>query len=138
MTVKIDPRALNAVLTSPRGPVGREIAKIGEEVAVRARKRVGYDASRTSGTHLNDEIEVRPIAPSGVEVVAKKRYAFWHHEGTKPHVIFPRRARFLRFVVRGRNLATATVFAAKVNHPGTKPNKYLTTAAEAAMRRRRS
>ena len=63
---------------------------------------------------------------------AHARYAGFVHEGTRPHVIFPRRARALRFNVAGR-----TVFAAKVNHPGTKPRPFLReAAAEVAARER--
>lgn len=43
-----------------------------------------------------------------------------HHEGTRPHIITPSRRRTLRFVVGSR-----TVFATRVRHPGTRPNRYL-------------
>ena len=46
------------------------------------------------------------------------RHALWHHEGTRPHAIVGRRV--LRFVKNGK-----VVFAHKVAHPGTRPNKYL-------------
>ena len=39
----------------------------------------------------------------------------YQDEGTRPHVILPRRARVLRFEVGGD-----LVFAHRVNHPGTK------------------
>ncbi|MFF2612378.1 hypothetical protein [Kitasatospora sp. NPDC058046] len=44
-------------------------------------------------------------------------------EGTRPHIIRPRRAKALRFEVGGR-----TVFAKVVHHPGTKPNPFLQRA----------
>lgn len=40
-------------------------------------------------------------------------------EGTKPHVIVPRAAKALRFMVRGK-----LVFATRVMHPGTKANPF--------------
>ena len=43
-------------------------------------------------------------------------YAPYVEYGTRPHVIYPRRARALRFEVRGK-----TVFARYVRHPGTRP-----------------
>ena len=43
--------------------------------------------------------------------------------GTRPHVIVPRRGRALRFQAGGR-----TVFAARVNHPGNRPNNFLAEA----------
>jgi hypothetical protein len=43
----------------------------------------------------------------------------WINEGTRPHIITPRFATILRFVVNG-----VTVFAKRVNHPGTKAQKH--------------
>jgi hypothetical protein len=48
-------------------------------------------------------------------------YALLHHEGTRPHAIFPRTKSTLRFVKDGK-----IVYAKMVNHPGTQPNRYLT------------
>lgn len=56
-------------------------------------------------------------------------YAGYVEYGTRPHVIKPRRASALRFVAGGR-----TVFAKKVNHPGTKPRKFGYRATRAAYR----
>jgi len=47
-------------------------------------------------------------------------------KGTKAHVIMPKSARRLVFQVPGD-----TVFAKKVNHPGTKPKNYTVVTAEA-------
>jgi hypothetical protein len=49
------------------------------------------------------------------------RIALMHHQGTRPHIIMPRRAQTLRFYSRGR-----IVYSKLVHHPGTKPNRYLT------------
>lgn len=43
--------------------------------------------------------------------------------GTRPHQIRPRYRKALKFTLKGR-----TVFATLVNHPGTKPNDFLTKA----------
>ena len=56
-------------------------------------------------------------------------YARWHHEGAGPHVILPRNAARLVFRVNGR-----LVFAKKVNHPGNKPNPYLSRWLGEAVR----
>lgn len=48
-------------------------------------------------------------------------YAEFVSAGTRPHVIRPRNARALRFNVGG-----VTVFATRVNHPGTRPNDFWT------------
>lgn len=57
------------------------------------------------------------------------RYAPFLEFGTKPHVIAARRAKALRFTVRGQ-----TLFRKSVNHPGTKPYKFLWRATNAAYR----
>ncbi len=43
----------------------------------------------------------------------------WHNEGTKPHIITPRFASILRFVIDNR-----VIFTNLVKHPGTKAQKY--------------
>ena len=49
----------------------------------------------------------------------------WITDGTRPHVIRPRGQGYpLRFTVNGR-----TVYAYRVNHPGTKPNPFTERAA---------
>lgn len=48
-------------------------------------------------------------------------YAEYVSAGTRPHVIRPRNAKALRFKVGGK-----TVFATRVNHPGTQPNAFWT------------
>ena len=51
-------------------------------------------------------------------------YALIHHEGSKPHVIRARNAKYLRFP--NRRTGQGWVFAKEVFHPGTAPNPYLT------------
>ena len=41
-------------------------------------------------------------------------YGHWVREGADPHIILPKRAKFLRFEIGGR-----VVFARKVHHPAT-------------------
>lgn len=58
-----------------------------------------------------------------VQVVeAPEPYAGFVEYGTRPHMIFPRRARVLRFVVKGP--PRRVVYATKVFHPGTRPQPY--------------
>jgi hypothetical protein len=67
------------------------------------------------------------IAERGSAVVGQVEYTADYaaavHNGTRPHVIVPRRGRYLRFQVGGR-----TVYARRVNHPGTPARPYLATA----------
>lgn len=53
-------------------------------------------------------------------------YAQFVHDGTKPHPIYPKKAGgFLVFQVNGK-----TVFARKVNHPGTKSQPFYQAAID--------
>lgn len=107
------------------GPVGRDLTRRARGVEYKAIGSAGLrtgDLRRAIGTHFGRhgvELEARVganPAPGG-----KVGYGLFHHEGTGPHTIRPRQARALRFVMQGR-----VVFAASVNHPGTRPNPYLT------------
>jgi hypothetical protein len=63
-----------------------------------------------------------------IKITAPKPYASFVEEGTKPHVIRARRAKFLRFVAGGQ-----TVFVKSVQHPGTKGTLFLRDATNAAF-----
>lgn len=58
-------------------------------------------------------------------------YAPMVNDGTRPHVIRPRRAKALRFKVGGR-----TVYAAVVRHPGTRARPFLDRALQEVARAR--
>lgn len=66
---------------------------------------------------------------SGYEVTATAPYSAFVHQGTRPHTILPRRASVLRFNVGG-----AVVFTRRVNHPGTRPQPFLTDAVRAVIK----
>lgn len=55
-------------------------------------------------------------------VIASAKHGRYVREGTKPHIIRPRVAGGVLVFYWAK--VGATVFFAKVNHPGTKPNKY--------------
>lgn len=63
-------------------------------------------------------------APTG-RVIANAPYAKFVEEGTRPHLILPRRAKVLRFVQNG-----VVRFARGVFHPGTEPRPFMKDAAE--------
>lgn len=56
-------------------------------------------------------------------------YAAVVNDGSRPHVIRPRRAKALRFRIGGR-----IVYATYVNHPGTKGTKFLDRAVSDVLR----
>lgn len=110
---------LDKLLNSPRGTVGAYLFVKGVKIREAARGQVGVDTGR-----LKASIHVRQ-GRSGpgqyVEVGSPLSHALAHHEGTRPHVILPNRAKTLRFTSGSR-----VIYTRKVNHPGTRPNRYLT------------
>lgn len=114
-----DVAALDKLLNNPRGPVGAYLFVKGAKIREQARLQVGVDTGA-----LKSSIHVRQgrTGPGQyVEVGSPLSHALMHHEGTKPHVIMPSRAQMLRFSAGGR-----IIYTRKVNHPGTRPNRYLT------------
>jgi len=124
--VRIDPTRVAALLRGPQGPLVRNLFERGERVRVRAKELVGKDTHKLEHSIVKrmGEDASGPFCLVGSE----EPHAELHHDGTRPHEIVPRRARVLRFPASGGGY----VFAMRVNHPGTKPNPYLTNALQAA------
>lgn len=87
-----------------------------------------------------------PVSETRAIVYVNASYAAAVELGSKPHVIVPKRARVLawpsasgsrRLSGRARTGTSSgdMTFAAKVNHPGTKPQPYVMPAAEEALRK---
>lgn len=127
MKVDVETFGFNAVARNFRG--SKEIIKgaenrllrdIGGVVAPALKantpRRVGKLANSTRFQIIGgDTLEVR----QGAKTAGGSFYGRWVRMGTRPHIIRPVTASALRFVVGG-----VVVFARKVNHPGTKPNRY--------------
>lgn len=110
--------ALDRMLNMPSGEVGKHLAKRGSMVLAAARAQVGVRTGKLrSSIHMRHDRDVRG---QYVKIGSPLDYALLHHEGTRRHVIVARRGQMLKFRARGR-----TVFTPIVNHPGTRPNKYL-------------
>jgi hypothetical protein len=92
--------------------------------AAEARSTHKYQ-DRTGGLTASISGRVLVSTPGAAlgEIRATKEYASYVEGGTAPHVIEPRRAGALRFQIGGR-----TVFATKVNHPGTQPKPFMAQA----------
>ena len=93
---------------------------VAEEMRARAPARTG--ALRKSITRVieRESAFIGPTVP----------YALFVEVGTRPHMIYPRAARALRFEVGGR-----TVFAAHVFHPGFPGRFYAKATREAVVPR---
>jgi hypothetical protein len=110
---------LDRYLNHPEGQVGRYLARRGRMIEAAARRQVGV---RTGA--LRASIHMRHFRDSRgqyVKIGSPLNYALLHHEGSRPHMIYPDRSPVLRFARRG-----TIVFAHAVRHPGTKANRYLT------------
>lgn len=126
--VIIHEAAFNRVFRSERGEVGRWLRRKAGMIETLAQITVGVD----SGALLRSIDTMLTRHPSGdlmARVGANPReritgYALIHHEGSKPHVIRARNAKYLRFP--NRRTGQGWVFAKEVFHPGTAPNPYLT------------
>ena len=109
---------LDNLLNSPRGEVGRYLARRGTRILIAAKNQVGVKTGRLKAS-INMR-QYRSVGGQSLKIGSPLDYALIHHEGTRPHIITPDRAEVLRFSSRGR-----VVYTRVVRHPGTKPNKYL-------------
>jgi hypothetical protein len=111
--------ALDYLLKNPAGPVGRDLSKRGNKVLAAARIQVGVKTE-----DLRKSLKVtheRSVRGQFVKVGSTTvKYALAHHEGTRPHIITPKRAQVMVFESKG-----SVIYATRVKHPGTKANRYL-------------
>jgi len=77
------------------------------------------------GGSLRQSIQYRPHGGNGFKVMVNSSYGVFVDQGTRPHVIVPRRKKMLAFQKDGR-----WIFAKRVNHPGTKAQPFFTNAVE--------
>lgn len=138
------PEKLAELLRGPNGPVTRMMLRVTnavkrEAVATAPVYRLppeGPARARTPGT-LRDSIVSRIVDEGGQPVGyvgTDDPVGRYVHEGTDPHVILPRNGPYLVFwsAAAGR-----VVYAKRVMHPGTKPNRWLTEALATVVNNRR-
>ena len=116
--VKFYPGVLDYVLNNPQGDVGLYMKKRGRLIVAAAKRQVGVDTGR-----LRDSIHfthLRDARSQYMWIGSNEAHALMHHQGTRPHTIVPREAPILRFSSGSR-----IVYTRHVNHPGTRPNRYL-------------
>jgi len=118
-----------AGLVAPAGMVTHYLKKLGDRVADEARTRSPVQTGK-----LRSSISVgqKSAGRNGttIQVSANTLYALYVNQGTKPHVIMPKKARMLSFPTKAGEI----VFANKVNHPGTKPQPFMLDALRAVIR----
>lgn len=130
VTVQVDQNAV-AGLSRPGGMVDVWTRDQAQQVATVARREAPSRTGRLRASIVARRAQdVSGRFVSGWEVSATAPYAAFVHQGTRPHVILPRRRQFLRFQVGG-----TFVFARRVQHPGTRPRPFLMDAARAVIPR---
>lgn len=114
-----DLKAVDIFLNSPNGPVGRYLRKVGLRILAAAKRQVGVrTGALRASLHMR---HLRDTRGQYLRIGSSLRYAYLHHEGTKPHLITPKKKQVLQFTTKGRVVMTHLV-----RHPGTRPNRYLT------------
>lgn len=102
----------------------RFLAPAAHKAAVKRTLDQGVNAAQeeikaiTAGWSTPPAVSVRRTEYEATITVPDERW-LWLDEGTRQHVITPKRRKFLKFEAGG-----GTVFARKVNHPGTKARYY--------------
>lgn len=121
-----DQRGWNYEFNSTAGMLARDLRRRGNIVQTAARAQVGVKTGRLRTTITSEvTIDARGLL---VKIGSDHKIARLHHDGSRPHVIVPRRASTLRFVQNGR-----IRYAQRVFHPGTRPNRFLTDNLPKAM-----
>lgn len=112
-----------AIRRSIRDASMSELRIVGPRVVARAKMLAPVDTGRLRAAigpaKYSRTLTLRPRVTIDVNV----DYAGFVHDGTRPHVIRPKNAQVLRFMVGGR-----VVFARVVNHPGTRARPFLDRA----------
>lgn len=116
--VRLDQSRLTRFLRLRGGIVERRLARRTARVADIARN----EAPGRMGQFVDWHIEEGPDGLQGV-VTCDHPATRFVLDGTRPHIIRPRRAKALRFDAGGQ-----VVFAAYARHPGTRPNNFMARA----------
>lgn len=119
INLQLNDKALNTMLNTPKGVVGIHLRVIATKILSDAKAMVGV---RTGA--LKRSLTIRQGTRGGIQFVSvgsNLPHALMHHEGTRAHSISALPGRVMRFNIGGR-----VVYAQRVNHPGTRPRKYLT------------
>jgi hypothetical protein len=112
----INPAATRSLATRSSAPL---VAKLTERVAAHARLLA-------PGSMKSKIRAVNTGGPSPIGLVVSDHPAsLFVLRGTKPHIITPKKGRYLVFTPRGAN---GPVFARVVHHPGNKANDFLLKA----------
>jgi hypothetical protein len=117
--VRLDRPQLTRVI---QGEARRALRKRAPQVLNRARILAPVDTGRLRSSGRIEYSGFFTFKPKAT-IVFDVDYAEAVHNGTRPHIIRPTRAKALRFTIGGR-----VVYAKVVHHPGTKGKPFLDRA----------
>jgi len=109
---------LDNFLNNPQGEVGQWLRKRGHMMMMAAKAQVPTGTGKLRASIKM--IHSRNGLGQYIDIGSNLNYALYVHEGTRPHEIVPENNKVLRFSGGGR-----VIYTHKVEHPGTRPNKYL-------------
>jgi hypothetical protein len=113
-----------SLLRLPGGLVDRNLRRRVERVQAAAERL----APGSMGRSISSSFRYEADGPVGV-ITLRHPAAVYVTGGTRPHVIRPRNPNgVLRFEINGR-----VVYAKFVNHPGTRPNRFMIDALRQAL-----
>lgn len=111
-------------LSGASGPSFKAVKRVQDKTAGLANMKTPVDTGALKRAQVKT-----PVVVTGDRVVAgveyRSAYALFVHEGTRAHIIRPRNKKVLAWIPRGSGKAR---YATKVNHPGTKPQRWLQVA----------
>lgn len=121
----LDRSRVERMLRLPGGLVHRNM----ERRVRRAEAEAIRTAPGSVGQHIRASIQHGPGGEFRGVIRSSHPASIYLVNGTRPHMIFPRRpGGVLRFTVGGQ-----VVYARFVSHPGTKPNHWLRDSLRAAL-----
>jgi hypothetical protein len=118
VSVTVDPGVIARMLRRRGGVAERRLRARTRRVADIA----AAEAPGSMGSYVDWRVEEGPRGLQGV-ITCDHHAVHYVLQGTRPHLIRARRARFLRFEVGGQ-----VMFRKVVHHPGTRANPFLQRA----------
>ena len=115
---------LHIFLNEPRGEVGQYLWDKSMWFIISAKRQVGVQTRE-----LQSSITI--LEKSGRrggqvwKIGSRMPYAYYHHEGTRPHMIQGKRKNQYRRRILRFSRGGTVIFAHRVMHPGTRPNRFL-------------